>query len=380
MGRDLSRRVIKQLSLENVPEYNGTAVAPAGVPFLTNLKERLSAVLRRRPAAETEAPKVDETPDESALVSALHRPRQCDPRGRQPARGYHIHRARPDVRRPRGQHAGGRVRRPEPGREASGHAEHDRLARAGSEQAAGQGSGERARPRRLPRAAERPVARRQAEHRPLPAQQAERRCDELEDQEGAETGPLQSDQSRSPPVSRPKPFPPSRSPARSRSAKARVIDAQRTRAALAERYGEKHPDLVKASGDLQEAQRQYEVEVSRAVQLDQERLRHRPSRRTDDDRCVGRGKGRRAGPEHEERQLQRDGARGQQQPAGVRVAAPARQRAASVEQQPLEQRARRSITPRYRRARWRPRVAGPGCCRSASASYWRSGWPTASTT
>ena len=50
-------------------------------------------------------------------------------------------------------------------------------------------------------------------------------------------------------------------------AKARVIDAQRTRAALAERYGEKHPDLVKASGDLQEAQRQYEVEVSRAVQL-----------------------------------------------------------------------------------------------------------------
>lgn len=36
-GRDLSRRVIKKLGLENVPEYNGTANAPAGVPFLTTL-------------------------------------------------------------------------------------------------------------------------------------------------------------------------------------------------------------------------------------------------------------------------------------------------------------------------------------------------------
>jgi polysaccharide biosynthesis transport protein len=50
------------------------------------------------------------------------------------------------------------------------------------------------------------------------------------------------------------------------TAKARVIDAQRTRAALAEKYGERHPSLQKATGDLQEAQRQYELEVSRAIQ------------------------------------------------------------------------------------------------------------------
>ena len=44
-GRDLSRRVIKKLSLENVPEYNGTAVAPAGVPFRDQLQAaRLVAV------------------------------------------------------------------------------------------------------------------------------------------------------------------------------------------------------------------------------------------------------------------------------------------------------------------------------------------------
>src|SRR5438876_952684 len=69
-GRDLTRRVIKKLHLENVAEYNGTAVAPTGVPFLSNLKERVTD-LAGRPPAPAEAPKVDETPDESALVSAF---------------------------------------------------------------------------------------------------------------------------------------------------------------------------------------------------------------------------------------------------------------------------------------------------------------------
>src|ERR1700681_2344855 len=40
-GRDLTRRVIKKLHLENVPEYNGTAAAPSGVPFLSDLKQRV---------------------------------------------------------------------------------------------------------------------------------------------------------------------------------------------------------------------------------------------------------------------------------------------------------------------------------------------------
>ena len=41
-GRDLTRRVIKKLHLEAVPEYNGTAAAPAGVPFVSDLKQRVA--------------------------------------------------------------------------------------------------------------------------------------------------------------------------------------------------------------------------------------------------------------------------------------------------------------------------------------------------
>src|SRR5687767_7245366 len=61
-GRELSRRVIKKLSLEKVPEYNGTAVAPAGIPVLTRFKQRVSSLFRATPVGE--APKIDETPDE----------------------------------------------------------------------------------------------------------------------------------------------------------------------------------------------------------------------------------------------------------------------------------------------------------------------------
>src|SRR5262245_33956573 len=71
-GRDLTRRVIKKLHLENVPEYNGTATAPTGVPFVSNVKQRVSQMVKRAPATTPEeAPKIDETSDESALVSAF---------------------------------------------------------------------------------------------------------------------------------------------------------------------------------------------------------------------------------------------------------------------------------------------------------------------
>ncbi|MCC7417797.1 MAG: polysaccharide biosynthesis tyrosine autokinase [Acidobacteria bacterium] len=50
------------------------------------------------------------------------------------------------------------------------------------------------------------------------------------------------------------------------AAKTKVLDAQRVRAQLSQRYGEKHPQMAKAMTDLQEAQRQYQLEVGRAVQ------------------------------------------------------------------------------------------------------------------
>jgi capsular exopolysaccharide synthesis family protein len=71
-GRDLTRRVIKKLSLENVPEFNGTA-APAQTPLtiLADAKRRLLDLVAPATQVEPEAPKVDETQDESALVSAF---------------------------------------------------------------------------------------------------------------------------------------------------------------------------------------------------------------------------------------------------------------------------------------------------------------------
>ena len=62
-------------------------------------------------------------------------------------------------------------------------------------------------------------------------------------------------------------------------------------------------------------------ETAEGAAVDQERLRHGRARRADARREPRRGEGRRAGPEPEERRLQRDGARGEEQPAGLRVAA-----------------------------------------------------------
>jgi polysaccharide biosynthesis transport protein len=49
-------------------------------------------------------------------------------------------------------------------------------------------------------------------------------------------------------------------------AKGKVLAIQSEKARIAERYGDKHPNMVKAIADLAEAQRQYETAVSRAVQ------------------------------------------------------------------------------------------------------------------
>jgi succinoglycan biosynthesis transport protein ExoP len=50
-------------------------------------------------------------------------------------------------------------------------------------------------------------------------------------------------------------------------AKLALQNAQRERAQKSERYGDKHPEMQKASAAVQEAQRQYELEVGRAAQL-----------------------------------------------------------------------------------------------------------------
>jgi succinoglycan biosynthesis transport protein ExoP len=70
-GRDLTRRVIKRIKLNQVPEFNGTAKPPSTpLTLLSDLRTRFVS-LPAASSAPQGAPKVDGTPDESALVGAF---------------------------------------------------------------------------------------------------------------------------------------------------------------------------------------------------------------------------------------------------------------------------------------------------------------------
>ena len=70
-GRDLTRRVIKKVHLERVPEFNGTAKRPdTPLTLLASLRTRLFSGIWKVDAA-TETSKADETQDESALISSF---------------------------------------------------------------------------------------------------------------------------------------------------------------------------------------------------------------------------------------------------------------------------------------------------------------------
>jgi capsular exopolysaccharide synthesis family protein len=69
-GRDLTRRVVKRIKLDQVPEFNGTAKPPSTpLTLLSDLRAQLMSAISSKPAQE--APRADETPDESALVGAF---------------------------------------------------------------------------------------------------------------------------------------------------------------------------------------------------------------------------------------------------------------------------------------------------------------------
>src|SRR5881628_3423651 len=70
-GRDLTRRVVRKLQLDTVPEFNGTAAPPpTPITMLHGLEARLIALIRPTPGAP-EPLKVDESSDESGLVSSF---------------------------------------------------------------------------------------------------------------------------------------------------------------------------------------------------------------------------------------------------------------------------------------------------------------------
>ncbi len=71
-GRDLTRRVVRKLHLENVPEFNGTKPPPpTPLSLLSDLKKRVMGVVSKPAAPAPEPPKVDETADESGMVGAF---------------------------------------------------------------------------------------------------------------------------------------------------------------------------------------------------------------------------------------------------------------------------------------------------------------------
>src|SRR5437764_8838545 len=71
-GRDLTRRVVHKIHLENVQEFNGKKPAPPSASsLLQDLKTKVLALANLTPEAPAEPPKVDETADESGLVSGF---------------------------------------------------------------------------------------------------------------------------------------------------------------------------------------------------------------------------------------------------------------------------------------------------------------------
>ncbi|MGH9144085.1 MAG: GumC family protein [Vicinamibacterales bacterium] len=71
-GRDLTRRVVRKLHLEKVPEFNGTKPPPpTPLSLLSDLKKRVMGAVSKPAAPAPEPPKVDETADESGMVGAF---------------------------------------------------------------------------------------------------------------------------------------------------------------------------------------------------------------------------------------------------------------------------------------------------------------------
>jgi len=265
MGRDLSRRVIRRLHLENVPEYNGTAAPPGGVPFVRNLQQRLLQLVRRKPTAEPEAPKVDETADESALVSAF-----LGHVAVIPVTGSRLVDITFDARDPKFAALAANALVDE-------YVDQNLQVKLQGTQNMIDWLDQEVNKQQLKvQDSERALADYRDKQNALSLDDKQNivlsRVNKLNDDvmssktRKAQKEALYNQLKAIGAGQSPETIPLVAQSVSVQTAKARVIDAQRTRAALAEKYGEKHPSLVKATGDLQEAERQYEVEMSRAVQ------------------------------------------------------------------------------------------------------------------
>jgi polysaccharide biosynthesis transport protein len=264
-GRDLTRRVIKKLHLENVPEYNGTAVAPTGVPFLSHLKQQVGHLVTRTPAAPTETPRIDETPDESALVSSFVGHVSVNP-----VTGSRLVDITFDALDPKFAALAVNTLVDE-------YVDQNlALKLAGTQNMIDWLEQEVTKQQGKVQDSERSLAEYRDKQNALSLDDKQNivlsRLNKLNDDvmtsrtKKAQKEVLYSQIKAISSGLSPESIPAVGQSLSVQTAKGHVIEAQRTREAMAAKYGEKHPNLVKASGDLQEAQRQYEVEISRSVQ------------------------------------------------------------------------------------------------------------------
>ena len=288
-GRDLARRVVKRVKLETIPEFNGTAPRPASpATYISDIKQRVLGVFRT-PAA-VEAPKVDETPDESALVS--------DFIGRvsvQPVRGSRLVDVLFDSAT--GAFAAEAVnalaeeyveREPRP--QAAEHPEHAGVARQGAAEPAAESPGQRARARRIPRQAERPVARRQTEHRAFPAERLERRRHQGENPTRIQKEALFNQVKTLPAGAAPDTLPIIAQNSAIQNLKSKLTDLQREKAKLSQQVRRQHPALQNVMASLQDAQRPARSGDIQSAHQRPERIRIGPARRADVLAVARRGK------------------------------------------------------------------------------------------
>ena len=266
-GRDLARRVIKRLHMERVPEFNGTAVKPSGpAVFIHDVQDRLIRLVRpSSPSAPIEAPKADESSDESAMVGAFL--------GRVdviPITGSRLVDVTFTAMDPTFSATAVNTLVDE-------YVEQNLQLKLQSTQNMIDWLDKEVANQQLKvQESERALAAYRDKQNALSLDEKQNivlaRVNKLNDdvmmaktkkaQKEVLFNQIKAIQAGQPPDAIPGV---AQSPA-VQTAKGRLIEAQRGKAQLQDRYGDKHPMMQKALSDLQEAQRQYDLEVGRAIQ------------------------------------------------------------------------------------------------------------------
>src|SRR5581483_1983946 len=268
-GRDLTRRVVKRVHLERVPEFNGTAAPPSGpAVFVHNLEQRLIGLVKpSTPAAAVpaEPPKADESSDESAMVGAFL--------GRVdviPITGSRLVDVTFTAMDPTFSATAVNTLVDE-------YVEQNLQLKLQSTQNMIDWLDKEVANQQLKvQESERALAAYRDKQNALSIDEKQNivlaRVNKLNDdvmmaktkkaQKEVLFNQIKAIQAGQPPDAIPGV---AQSPA-VQTAKGRLIEAQRGKAQLQDRYGDKHPMMQKALSDLQEAQRQYDLEVGRAIQ------------------------------------------------------------------------------------------------------------------